>query len=627
MKAVLSGNEAIARAAWEAGVRVAVAYPGTPSTEIIENCRLHPEIRSQWSPNEKVALEVASGAAIGGARAICAMKHVGLNVAADPLFTMSYVGVNGGLVVVTADDPQMHSSQNEQDNRHYARAAKLPMVEPSDSAEAAAFLKSAFELSETYDTPVLLRVTTRICHSQGVVELGERREVPLRDYERDFEKYVMLPVNARKRHPIVEERIARLLKDTRRTRLNRIEKGTSTIGFITSGISYQYVKEAFPDAWVLKYGLTFPLNTGLARAFRKKVDRLYVVEEGDPYLEEQIKAAGVRVDGGKERTGPVGELSVDRVRDAFGKRPGKSLRTDVATPAHPPALCAGCSYSGVFTALREEKATVFGDIGCYTLAALPPISTMDICICMGASISTSIGFVKARAGEERKMACVIGDSTFLHSGIAGLIDAAHNRAAFVTLILDNSVTAMTGLQNNPTTGRDIYDAPVLRLDLAEMVRACGISRVDVVDPWDLAQLRSTLQKHWVYDEPSVIIARGECVAWSRRREVPYRVDGELCTGCGRCSQLGCPAIFFDKAGKKPSIDETLCVGCSLCAQVCGSDAVYRSDEEKAHKKMAVEVMKRRERKKVRAKKKTARRRRTGVKAAGKPDAGGKRGRR
>ncbi len=623
MKAVLSGNEAIARAAFEAGVTVSVAYPGTPSTEIMMNCGRYPEVNAQWSINEKVALEVAAGASIGGARTLCAMKHVGLNVAADPLFTMSYIGVNGGLVIITADDPEMHSSQNEQDNRHYARASKTPMLEPSSSAEALEFVKAAFTLSEEYDTPVLLRVTTRICHAQGVVELGERTERKLPEYKRDFEKNVMLPVNARKRHPLVEARVEKLRKAGRTSPLNRIEKGKDAkIGIVTSGVVYQYVKEVFPDAWVLKYGQSYPLNTDLAKSFAKKVEKLYVVEEGDPILENELKAAGITVHKGKAQTGLTGELSIDRVREAFGKRPKKGLTTDVEIPARPPALCAGCSHRGMFAALKAEGATVFGDIGCYTLAALPPLSAMDTCICMGASISAAQGMMKARRGESRRMACTIGDSTFMHSGITGLIDAVHNRSPFVTIILDNRVTAMTGHQNNPNTGKNLTGEPTAQLDLEKLVSACGIRKLDVVDPWNLSEIREVLEKHWEYDEPSVVISRRKCIEWARYREIPYSIDDDLCTGCMSCVRLGCPAIVFDKATRKSSIVEDMCVGCSLCSQVCRFDAIYRTDQEEEHRLVAKKVKAKRAARQAAARKKVAAK----AKGAAKKSTSGKGGR-
>ena len=600
VKAVLSGDEAVARGAWEAGVHVAAAYPGTPSTEILENCGRYPEITAQWSINEKVALETAGGAAIAGARTLTAMKHVGLNVAADPLFTLSYIGVNGGLVIVSADDPQMHSSQNEQDNRHYAIASKVLMLEPADSPETLAFTKAAFALSEEYDTPVLLRMTTRVCHAQGVVELGEREEVPLKPYSKNFEKNVMLPVNAMKRHPFVEERLARLAAFGHDCPYNRIEWGDKTLGIVVSGVSYQYVKEVFPQASILKYGLTFPLNLDLAREFAAEVKQLVVIEEGDPILENTLKAAGIVVHAGKDKTGLCGELSVDRLRRAFGFAVKDGLKTLLTIPRRPPSLCAGCSHRGVFFGLKMEKATVFGDIGCYTLGALPPLAAIDTCVCMGASISGSTGFSKARAAEERKLACVIGDSTFLHSGITGLIDAVHNRARFVTLILDNRVTAMTGHQNNPNTGRNLRGLETPPIDLEALVRACGVTHLDVIDSWNLDSVISTLQTHWTYDEPSVIIVRHVCVEWAKVREIPYTVDRELCTGCKSCVAIGCPAIIFDAAARKSSIDPNLCVGCSMCSQRCRFEAIHRSDDTAGHQARAQAELLRRAEKKAQA---------------------------
>ena len=601
MKAVLSGNEAVARGLWEAGGGLAVAYPGTPSTEILENCGRYPELVAQWAINEKVALEVAAGSAIGGVRSLCAMKHVGLNVAADPLFTLSYTGVGAGLVIVTADDPQMHSSQNEQDNRHYARAAKLPMLEPSDSAEAMEFVKEAFRMSEAYDTPVLLRLTTRLCHVQCVVELSDREEVEPKPYKKDFEKYVMLPVNARKRHPIVENRLKELRKAGKSSPCNRTEKGKEKYGFITSGISYQYVKEAYPTAPVLKYGQVFPLNTELARRFTKKVEKVYVVEEGDAFLEDQLKAVGIPVHKGKERTGFIGELNADLVRQAFGKKPKKGLQTDMDVPGRPPALCAGCIHRGIFTALKKEKATVFGDIGCYTLAALPPVSTMDTCICMGASISASTGMSKAMdvAGKREKLACTLGDSTFMHSGVTGLIDAVHNNARFVVCILDNRVTAMTGQQNNPVTGKNLRGEKTHKIDLKRLVRACGVKYVDTVGGYDVEGIRKILQKHWEYDEMSVLIVQEPCIQVSKKNDTSYATDPELCVGCKQCTKIGCPAVNFDLKAKKSSIDALLCVGCGLCADQCKFSAIYRIDLEEEHRKQAVEVLKKRKEKKNR----------------------------
>lgn len=600
IQAVLSGNEAVARGAWEAGVHVAAAYPGTPSTEIMENCGRYPEITAQWSINEKVALETAGGSAIAGARTLTAMKHVGLNVAADPLFTLSYTGVNGGLVIVTADDPQMHSSQNEQDNRHYAIASKVPMLEPADSAEAYAFVKAAFGLSEEYDTPILFRMTTRVCHAQGVVELGQREEVPLKVYAKNFEKFVALPNNARKRHPVVEARLEKMAAFGRDCPFNRIEWGTKELGIVTSGVSYQYVKEVFPDVSILKYGLTYPLNLDLAREFAKEVKTLVVIEEGDPILENTLRAAGITVHQGKDKTGLLGELSVDRLRRAFGFPVKEGLKTPIAVPNRPPSLCAGCSHRGVFFGLKMEKATVMGDIGCYTLGALPPLSAIDTCICMGASISGSTGFSKARPDGAHKLACVIGDSTFLHSGITGLIDAVHNRARFVALILDNRVTAMTGHQNNPNTGRNLRGEETPHIDLEALVRACGVKHLDVVDSWNLDEVIGTLQKHWTYTEPSVIIVRHVCVEWAKVRETQYAVDTELCTGCKSCVAIGCPAIIFDAKARKSSIDPALCIGCSMCSQRCRFEAIYRVDDAAGHRARAQAELERRAEKKAQA---------------------------
>lgn len=603
MKAVLSGDEAIARGAFEAGARFAAAYPGTPSTEILENCARYKEMTSQWSINEKVALEAAGGAAIGGARALCAMKHVGLNVAADPLFTLSYTGINGGLLIVSADDPEMHSSQNEQDNRHYARAAKIPMLEPTDSASALAFTKAGFALSERFDTPVLLRVTTRICHAQGVVDLSDRTDVPLRPYKKDFEKYVMLPVNARRRHPVVEERTLRILawaQSEEGGAFNRIEPGSGETGFVASGVSAAYVREAFPDAPMLVFGLTYPLDLDLARRFRSMVKTLAVIEEGDPYLEDQLRASGIPVEIGKAQTGLLGELNADRVRNALGLPTEPGLESDVPVPGRPPALCAGCSHRGIFAALKAEGATVFGDIGCYTLAALPPLSHMDTCICMGASVSASTGFVKARAGEERKMACVIGDSTFLHSGMTGLLDAVHNRAPFVTCILDNRVTAMTGHQNNPNTGRNLQGEMTPPLDLKALVTALGVRVVDETDAYDLAGTREVLRRHFALTEPSVVIVKRDCVEWGRIRLTPYAVDPDLCVACQSCVRLGCPAIVFDKAGRRSHILKDACVGCSLCFQVCKFQTIYRTDGEEAHRAATVDLRAERRAKRARS---------------------------
>ncbi len=581
MKVLLNGDEAIARGAWEAGVKVAAAYPGTPSTEILESMSKYEEVKSQWSVNEKVAVETAAGASLGGARTLVAMKHVGLNVAADPFFTMSYIGVRGGMVIVTADDPSLHSSQNEQDNRHYARAAKVPLLEPSDSQEALEFTKEAFEISEKFDTPVLLRITTRIAHSMTPVELGERKEVEVKPYLKDFEKAVMLPVNGRKRHILVEERTKKLYEFAANTSLNRIEWGSDEIGIVTSGVSYQYVKEVFPDATVVKYGFTWPFNPELAREVRQKVKKLYVVEEGDPYIEEHLKAAGIKVDAGKDVIPMVFELNPQILREKLLGEKTEGVNVGVKAPPRPPSLCPGCGHRGLYYAIKRERAVVFGDIGCYTLAALPPLSAMDTCICMGASISGTIGLAKAQEAAERgmkKVACTIGDSTFIHSGITGLIDAVYNNARFVTIVLDNSITAMTGHQPNPVTGQTIRWEPTAQVDLVALAQACGIppERISVVDTYDVRATRETLQKHWEFDGPSFIVAKSNCVIATKWHDTPYVIETDLCKSCGLCVQVGCAAISYEN--QKAAIERSLCVGCSICAQVCPWNLIHKETE-------------------------------------------------
>jgi len=584
MKALLTGDEAVARGAWEAGVAVAAAYPGTPSTEIMENMGKYKEVRAQWSINEKVSLETAAGASLGGARSLCAMKHVGLNVAADPLFTMSYIGVQGGLVIVTADDPAMHSSQNEQDNRHYARAAKMPMLEPADSGETLDYTKLGFELSEECDAPLLLRITTRIAHSQSIVELGERKDVPVRDFVRDFEKQVMLPSNARKRHVVVEDRIPSFMEFARKHNINRIEWADEDLAIVTSGVSYNYVKEVFPNATVLKYGLTWPVDVELAKEVRAKVKKLWVIEEGDPYLEDTLKAAGVQVDLGKDKIPLLYELNPTILRELLVEgTEAASISVDVQAPPRPPALCPGCGHRGMFRILKREKAIVAGDIGCYTLAAIPPLSAMDTCICMGASISSSIGMAKAAeaAGRDnKKSCCVIGDSTFMHSGITGLIDAVYNNATFTTIILDNHITAMTGHQVNPVTGETLQGQDTFHIDLVTMAKACGVKEenISTVDTYDLTATREVVRKHWEMEGPSVIVAKSNCVIALRQKDTEYVVETDLCKSCGNCISLGCPAISKDE-NKKSTIDPTLCTGCSMCAQVCPWQFIHRVDEE------------------------------------------------
>ncbi|HEY3423746.1 MAG TPA: indolepyruvate ferredoxin oxidoreductase subunit alpha [Negativicutes bacterium] len=580
MKEILSGNEAIARGAFEAGCRVACAYPGTPSTEILENIVNYKEIDSSWAPNEKVALEVGIGASFGGGRALVTMKHVGVNVAADPLFTLSYTGVNGGLVLVTADDPEMHSSQNEQDNRNYAKFAKVPMLEPSDSQECKEFTRLAFELSEQYDTPVMLRTTTRISHSKSIVELGDRvRDLPAPKLVRNAAKLVMLPGNAKVRHPLVEERITKLSETGAGTSFNRIELRSSKIGIITSGVCYQYVREVLPDASVLKLGMVYPLPHALIREFASKVDKLYVVEELDPFIEEQIKADGINVIG-KQILPLCGELTPGRIRTAFGL-PQAMTVTAEKLPGRPPNMCPGCPHRGVFYALNQLKAYVTGDIGCYTLGFMPPLSAMDTCICMGASIGMATGVSKVVSEDEKKkIVAVIGDSTFLHTGISGLMDMVYNNSPATVIILDNRITAMTGRQDNPASGFTLMDQPTNRIDFPLLCKSLGVKHIRVVDPFNLEQTRRVIQEEMNRPETSVIITDKPCVLVKREgvftKGPEVTVDDEKCTGCRACLKIGCPAIKWcpstAKKGKA-SIDSLLCNGCDVCRQLCKFGAI------------------------------------------------------
>ncbi|KKM09989.1 indolepyruvate ferredoxin oxidoreductase [Clostridiales bacterium PH28_bin88] len=583
MKAILSGNEALARGAWEAGVTVAAAYPGTPSTEIIENMARYPEVYSEWAPNEKVALEVGLGAAIGGARVLVAMKHVGVNVAADPLFTLSYTGVNGGLVLVSADDPGMHSSQNEQDNRYYAKFAKLPVLEPSDSQEARDFMIQAFKISETFDTPVMLRMTTRVAHGQSVVTLGERAEVPLKEYVKNAAKFVMLPGHARGRHPVVEQRLIDLAAFAETLPLNTILWGKDRkVGIITSGACYQYVREAAPEASVLKLGMTFPLPEQLITGFARQVEEVIIVEELEPFLEEQLLAWGIPVKG-KEIFPRLGEFSPELVAEKLGAAPAGEEIAATATvtgevPARPPMLCPGCPHRGVFYVLKKKNLVVTGDIGCYTLGALPPLSAMDTCICMGAGIGAALGMEKARGREfAQKMVAVIGDSTFMHSGITGLMDVVYNQGATTVLILDNGITAMTGHQQHPGTGKTVKQEPTHQVDLEALVRALGVKRVQVVDAYDMAAVEAAITGELAADEPSVVITRRPCVLLLKENDPPYTVMAEQCNQCGRCRRIGCPALVYRK-GEAPVVDITLCTGCGLCAQMCRQSAIVKAGE-------------------------------------------------
>ncbi|MDI9479278.1 MAG: indolepyruvate ferredoxin oxidoreductase subunit alpha [Syntrophomonadaceae bacterium] len=575
MKRLLIGNEAIARGAYEAGASVATAYPGTPSTEIVSHLARYEDIYAEWAPNEKVALEVGIGASIGGARTLVAMKHVGINVAADPLYTVAYTGVNGGLVIVSADDPGMHSSQNEQDNRGYGKFAKLPVIEPSDSQEAKDYTALAFELSEQFDTPVMLRVTTRLSHSQTLVEEGERGELVLKEYKKNAPKYVMLPGYARGRHVEVEKRMAALSDYAETTPLNRIEWGDKKLGIITSGVAYQYVREALPDVSVLKLGLVNPLPKNLITSFAQQVERLVVVEELEPVIEQQLKAWGIAAEG-KEIFTLLGEYSPEMIAQRLAGEalpPVSGLTSQI--PPRPPLLCPGCPHRGVFHVLRKRRVTVMGDIGCYTLGALSPLEAMDACVCMGASIGMAMGMEKAR-GEEfaSKMVGVIGDSTFVHSGITPLIDIVYNQGTSTILILDNDTTAMTGHQDHPATGVTIKKSPTNKLDLEALVRAVGIKNVRVVDPLKLDELDTVLGEELARREPSVIIAKRPCALIDRTPITSTLwVDEELCNGCKACIRIGCTGIYFKDNEKKAAINPNTCVSCGMCPQVCKVDAI------------------------------------------------------
>ncbi len=591
MQEILSGNEAIARGAWEAGVRLAAAYPGTPSTEILEAVAGYKDIYSEWSPNEKVALEVGIGASMAGARALVCMKHVGVNVAADPLFTASYTGVKGGLVLVTADDPALHSSQNEQDNRNYAKFAKVPLLEPSDSSEATEFLKVAFELSEKFDTPVLLRTTTRIAHSKSMVELGDRTPPdPITTFEKATTKYTMLPSNAAPRHVIVEQRLLDLAQMADTSPLNRIEMGDPAVGIVAAGAAYQYSRDAFPEASFLKLGMTYPLPKGLIAEFRSRVEQLYVVEELDPFLEENIRLMGIKVDGGKDLLSLLGEYDQRVVAQALTAAgvPGADpeLLTSVSEPAaglpgRPPTLCPGCSHRGIFTVLKRLRVFVSGDIGCYTLGALPPYEAMHSCVCMGASISMAHGMTQVAEETDDlrgKSVGVIGDSTFFHSGITPLMDIAYNRGHAVTLILDNRTTGMTGGQENPGTGKTLMGESTTMVDIPGLCRAIGIQRVREIDPLDLEETKRVLEEELKVDEPSVVIAKSPCVLQYKIKRPAYWVDPKLCTGCKRCLQAGCMALNLIKptsADDRPTVEilSDQCTGCGVCAQLCNFDAI------------------------------------------------------
>ncbi len=573
MKKLLIGNQAVACGLYDGGLSVVSSYPGTPSTEITEFLSKYDDIHSEWAPNEKVACEVAFGASLAGARSSCAMKHVGLNVAADPLFTLSYTGVNGGMVICVADDPAMHSSQNEQDSRHYAIASKVPMLEPADSQEAYTFAKSAFELSEEYDTPVLLRMCTRIAHSQSIVEFSEKVPATLKNYEKNPDKYIMMPAKAIKRHPFVEERTRLLTELAEDCIYNTVEYNSDEIGIITSGCSYLYVKEVMGDsASILKIGMPNPLPVKLIKDFASKVKKLYVIEELDPVIENHVKSLGIEVIG-KEMFSILGEFSQQTIAEAFGKNDKVGVSADSVIPPRPPMMCAGCPHRGMFYVLSKNKITVHGDIGCYTLGAVAPLNALDSTLCMGASISGLHGYNVARGEEaEKKSVAVIGDSTFMHSGMTGLVNISYNATNSTVIILDNSITGMTGHQQNPTTGYNIKGDPAAKVDLEALCKALGINRVRVVDPYDLKACETAVKEELAVEEPSVIISRRPCVLLKSVKAQPsLNVDADKCKSCKRCMGLGCPAISL-KDGKA-KIDNTLCVGCGVCKQLCAFDAI------------------------------------------------------
>ena len=579
MKQLMLGNAAVARGLYEAGCCVISSYPGTPSTEITEEAAKYDEIYCEWAPNEKVAMEVAFGASLAGKRSFCAMKHVGLNVAADPLFTIAYTGVNAGMVIAVADDPGMHSSQNEQDSRHYAIAAKLPMLEPSDSAEALEFAKRAYELSEQFDTPVFLKMCTRVSHSQSVVETAPRVEVPAKPYEKNIAKYVMMPGNAIRRHPVVEERTRKLIEFAETSDLNRVEMGDTSLGIITSSTSYQYVKEVYGDKCsVLKLGMVNPLPVKLICDFAAKVDRVIVVEELDPVIEDHCRKLGLDVSG-KDLLPLEGEFSQNLVAAKLGAEVHSGTALEDVIPNRPPVMCAGCPHRGLFYVLSKNKCTVLGDIGCYTLGAVAPLSAMEMTACMGASISGIHGFNKALGAEsEHRTVAVIGDSTFMHSGMTGLANVAYNGSNSTIIILDNSITGMTGHQQNPTTGYTIKGDPAGKIDLETLCRAMGIQRVRVVDPYDLKAVDQAVKEELSAEEPSVIISRRPCALLKYvKHSAPLKVNPDKCVGCKACMKIGCPAISIKNG--KACVDNTLCVGCGVCQQLCALGAFESTGKE------------------------------------------------
>ena len=573
MFTLLSGNEAFARGAYEANVKVVSSYPGTPSTEITENLKNYPTIYAEWAVNEKVALEVAAGASLAGKRAMTCMKHVGLNVAADPLMTLSYTGVNGGLVIIVCDDPGMHSSQNEQDSRNFARFSKLPMIEPSDSMEAKEYLIQAYELSEKFECPVFIRSTTRLSHSKSTVELKEKIITEEKNIEINPDKWVMVPANAKKRHVIVEERLKQLQIFFESAEINKIELNSKNMGFICSGIIYQYIKEVFPDASIFKLASVYPLPIKRIKEFLTKVKNTYVLEELDPFLERELRAEGLTIISTKR---PIcGELSPDIIKNIFLKNKNAIKNPYKNLPARPPNLCAGCAHRGIFYAINKLKLFVTGDIGCYTLGYLSPLNSIHSCVCMGASISMSHGIDKATGGYSSKnTVAVIGDSTFLHTGINGLINAVYNKGCSTIIILDNRTTAMTGHQDNPATGITLKGDPTYKLNFVELAKALGIKNVATIDPTDVEKCITILKEETNKDELSLIITTRACL-YADRSVIsnPYSILWDKCTGCKVCLKLGCPAISFNVEENKASIDITLCTGCTLCVKVCKFSAI------------------------------------------------------
>ncbi len=586
-KVIMTGNEAIARGAYEAGCHVASAYPGTPSTEILENFALYEGVYAEWAPNEKVGFEVASGASIGGARVLTTMKHVGLNVAADPLFTMAYEGVNGGFVVVTADDPGMHSSQNEQDNRFYAPHAKVAMVEPSNSQECIDYMKEAYEISEKFDTLVLFRVTTRISHSKTVVEVGDKQAVEVKPYEKNIKKYIMTPGHSKIKHYEVEERLEKLRQYSNTTKLNRMEMGNAKIGIITSGISYEYCREVFGDnASYLKIGFSYPLPDEMIKEFASKVEKLYVVEENDPYLENSVKALGISCIG-KEVIPICEELNPDIIRRGIlGEENKITYTADTNPPSRPPVLCPGCPHRGIFYAVSKYKDVIAsGDIGCYTLGMNAPLSVTDTVICMGASISAGVGMERASIvanREDKKVFAFIGDSTFFHSGVTGLIESVYNNTPIVSVILDNRITGMTGHQENPGTGRTLQNREAPMVDIEALVLACGIKKenIKVVDPYKIEETSKAVKEAHDSTEPFVIITKQPCAlikdVLKKRANLKCKVDVEKCKKCKMCLKTGCPALKFQNGVVE--IDESMCNGCEICKQVCPFDAIEKVGE-------------------------------------------------